>query len=118
MLLDRLTVSLFTSPILPFQFGISVQVFVGHVILSDVMLPTCRIVLVFVLLAASLLWLLLLVRHAPALAVDDDQARLHFPSTLAELRNMSELLSEYMKESSVYVLVLFSSAYIFKQVLI
>lgn len=80
------------------------------------MLPTCRILLVFLLLAVSLLWLLLLVRHAPALAAEDDRGRLHFPSTLAELRAMSELLSEYMKESSVYVLVLFSSAYIFKQV--
>lgn len=40
---------------------------------------------------------------------------LWFPSDLAELRELSEILREYRKEHQAYVLLLFCSAYLYKQ---
>uniref|UniRef100_A0A8C2PI43 Transmembrane protein 41A n=1 Tax=Capra hircus TaxID=9925 RepID=A0A8C2PI43_CAPHI len=40
---------------------------------------------------------------------------LWFPSDLAELRELSEVLREYRKEHQVYVFLLFCSAYLYKQ---
>ncbi|XP_062964468.1 transmembrane protein 41A [Cynocephalus volans] len=40
---------------------------------------------------------------------------LWFPSDLAELRELSEVLQEYRKEHQSYVLLLFCSAYLYKQ---
>ncbi|XP_059956085.1 transmembrane protein 41A [Mesoplodon densirostris] len=40
---------------------------------------------------------------------------LWFPSDLAELRELSEVLREYQKEHQVYVFLLFCSAYLYKQ---
>ena len=40
---------------------------------------------------------------------------LWFPSDLAELRELSEVLQEYRKEHQVYVFLLFCSAYLYKQ---
>nr|XP_033695470.1 transmembrane protein 41A-like [Tursiops truncatus]XP_059888863.1 transmembrane protein 41A-like [Delphinus delphis] len=40
---------------------------------------------------------------------------LWFPSDLAELRELSEVLQEYRKEHQAYVFLLFCSAYLYKQ---
>ncbi|MBW02869.1 Transmembrane protein 41A, partial [Eschrichtius robustus] len=40
---------------------------------------------------------------------------LWFPSDLAELRKLSEVLREYRKEHQAYVFLLFCSAYLYKQ---
>ena len=40
---------------------------------------------------------------------------LWFPSDLAELRELSEVLREYQKEHQAYVFLLFCSAYLYKQ---
>ncbi|XP_048202972.1 transmembrane protein 41A [Perognathus longimembris pacificus] len=40
---------------------------------------------------------------------------LWFPSDLAELRELSEVLQEYQKEHQAYVFLLFCSAYLYKQ---
>lgn len=40
---------------------------------------------------------------------------LWFPSDLAELRELSEVLREYRKEHQTYVFLLFCSAYLYKQ---
>uniref|UniRef100_A0A8C9A7B9 Transmembrane protein 41A n=1 Tax=Prolemur simus TaxID=1328070 RepID=A0A8C9A7B9_PROSS len=40
---------------------------------------------------------------------------LWFPSDLAELRELSEVLREYRKEHQAYVFLLFCSAYLYKQ---
>lgn len=41
--------------------------------------------------------------------------RLKFPSDLEELRELAELLQSYKKEHTGYVLLLFCSAYLYKQ---
>lgn len=41
--------------------------------------------------------------------------RLHFPSDLEELRDLAELLKFYKQQHTGYVLVLFCSAYLYKQ---
>uniref|UniRef100_A0A2K5LXM1 Transmembrane protein 41A n=5 Tax=Cercopithecidae TaxID=9527 RepID=A0A2K5LXM1_CERAT len=40
---------------------------------------------------------------------------LWFPSDLAELRELSEVLRDYRKEHQAYVFLLFCSAYLYKQ---
>ncbi|XP_052596055.1 transmembrane protein 41A isoform X2 [Peromyscus californicus insignis] len=53
----------------------------------------------------------------PRLAsAEEPQGRsLWFPSDLAELRELSEVLREYRKEHQAYVFLLFCSAYLYKQ---
>nr|CAD7201065.1 unnamed protein product [Timema douglasi] len=41
--------------------------------------------------------------------------KLEFPSNLKELQSLAQVLKEYSKTHSLYVLVLFSSAYVYKQ---
>ncbi|XP_037075917.1 transmembrane protein 41A-like isoform X1 [Pollicipes pollicipes] len=68
--------------------------------------------------SVSTLWLYLLVSRAPALTTSDEQvesARLRFPSTFAELKSLAVLLRRYQEEHWLYTLVLFCSAYIYKQ---
>ncbi len=70
-----------------------------------------RVLLFVAALASSVAWLYLLVRASP-----DVPGNLRFPSDLEELQDMADLLTRYMKvASSAYVLILFSSAYVFKQ---
>lgn len=45
----------------------------------------------------------------------DQKIELAFPSTIDELKTLSSLLGGYSKEHPAYVIVLFSSAYLFKQ---
>jgi uncharacterized membrane protein YdjX (TVP38/TMEM64 family) len=74
-------------------------------------MPSLRFVVFVSLLSASLTWLYLLAHFAP-----DVPGHLKFPSDLEELRAVSDLLTTYMTQSSpFYVLLLFSSAYVFKQ---
>ncbi|XP_076847911.1 transmembrane protein 41A-B [Brachyhypopomus gauderio] len=44
-----------------------------------------------------------------------EERRLHFPSDLEELRDLAELLKFYRHQHTGYVLVLFCSAYLYKQ---
>ncbi|XDA71200.1 hypothetical protein R6Z07F_001553 [Ovis aries] len=55
--------------------------------------------------------------HASTLvsAEEAGDRSLWFPSDLAELRELSEVLREYRKEHQVYVFLLFCSAYLYKQ---
>ncbi|XP_077473213.1 transmembrane protein 41A-A [Stigmatopora argus] len=46
---------------------------------------------------------------------DDNRSRLKFPSNLEDLRELSELLQFYKTEHTAYVLLLFCSAYLYKQ---
>ncbi|XP_077392514.1 transmembrane protein 41A-A [Festucalex cinctus] len=46
---------------------------------------------------------------------EDTRSRLKFPSDLEELRELSELLQFYKTEHTAYVLLLFCSAYLYKQ---
>uniref|UniRef100_A0AAA9TQB8 Transmembrane protein 41A n=3 Tax=Bos TaxID=9903 RepID=A0AAA9TQB8_BOVIN len=48
-------------------------------------------------------------------AEESGDRSLWFPSDLAELRELSEVLREYRKEHQVYVFLLFCSAYLYKQ---
>ena len=63
-------------------------------------------------LGLSLALLAALVRSAPGPSTD----LLRFPSSLEDIRELAELLGEYNKLHPRYVLLLFSSAYLFKQV--
>ncbi|CAL8267777.1 unnamed protein product [Lota lota] len=46
---------------------------------------------------------------------DEEYSRLKFPSNLEELREMAGLLRYYKKEHTGYIVLLFSSAYLYKQ---
>ncbi|KAJ3591737.1 hypothetical protein NHX12_006869 [Muraenolepis orangiensis] len=46
---------------------------------------------------------------------EEEPSRLRFPSDLQELREMAELLRYYETEHKAYILLLFSSAYLYKQ---
>lgn len=92
-----------------------------------------RLLLVAFLAALSLAWLFLLVSLAPPLetswANEGQQIQsasssssstppptLNFPSSLAELRSTSALLTAYYRhQAPAYVMLLFISAYLFKQ---
>lgn len=60
-------------------------------------------------------WLYLLTTLLPSVGQDDDASRLKFPSSHQELKELAELLSSYKEQHAAYVLVLFSSAYLYKQ---
>uniref|UniRef100_A0A4W4F4A8 VTT domain-containing protein n=1 Tax=Electrophorus electricus TaxID=8005 RepID=A0A4W4F4A8_ELEEL len=45
----------------------------------------------------------------------EEERRLHFPSDLEELRDLAELLQFYKQQHPGYVLLLFCSAYLYKQ---
>ncbi|XP_068185732.1 transmembrane protein 41A-A [Antennarius striatus] len=47
--------------------------------------------------------------------ISDEACRLKFPSDLEELRELAELLQFYKREHTGYVLLLFCSAYLYKQ---
>ncbi|XP_027035118.1 transmembrane protein 41A-B [Tachysurus fulvidraco] len=48
-------------------------------------------------------------------SADEEKLRLRFPSDLEELRDLSELLKFYKQQHTGYVLLLFCSAYLYKQ---
>ncbi|XP_075533190.1 transmembrane protein 41A-like [Dermacentor variabilis] len=60
-------------------------------------------------------WLYLLTTLLPSVGHDDDASRLKFPSSHQELKELAELLNSYKEQHAAYVLVLFSSAYLYKQ---
>ena len=61
-------------------------------------------------LGCSLALLYLLVRAAPG-----ERGLLYFPSSLEDIKNLAEVLGEYNQLHPRYVLLLFTSAYLFKQ---
>ncbi|GLG94794.1 Uncharacterized protein GBIM_01915, partial [Gryllus bimaculatus] len=67
-------------------------------------------------LAASC-FLYILTCLAPPVSTGKEN-RLRFPSNLRELQQLAELLQLYYSSNSLYVLVLFSSAYLYKQAFI
>ena len=71
-----------------------------------------RLLIVVLVLLLSLSWLGFLVHLAPE---GTGQQHIRFPSSLEELKTVSNALQAYMEEASAYVGVLFISAYLFKQ---
>ena len=69
-----------------------------------------RIVIFVVSLVSFLVWLYILVSAAP-----DEGRDLRFPSDMAQLRQVSQALQRLTETVPAYVLLLFSSAYVFKQ---
>nr|CAD7570626.1 unnamed protein product [Timema californicum] len=73
-----------------------------------------KIWLLIPIISAATAWLYFLVYFAPS--VDGTlKVKLEFPSNLKELQSLAQVLKEYSKTHSLYVLVLFSSAYVYKQ---
>ncbi|XP_078324362.1 transmembrane protein 41A-like [Crassostrea virginica] len=67
-------------------------------------------------LAGMTTWLYVLSVNMPELAANDSQeAELKFPTSVEDIRSVSNLLKLYKEEHFLYVLVLFCSAYIYKQ---
>lgn len=60
-------------------------------------------------------WLYLLTLLLPSVGNEDHVRRLKFPSSHQELKELAELLNSYNQDHAVYVVVLFSSAYLYKQ---
>ena len=71
------------------------------------------IVLVLALIL-SVLWLIFLVRIAPV-EESSQSTNLFFPSNLDDLHTLSNILGSYLDNHYPYVILLFSSAYLFKQ---
>ena len=69
-----------------------------------------RLVVFVVSLLSSLLWLFILVNAAP-----DEGQDLRFPSDMTQLRQVSQVLKGLTETMPAYALLLFSSAYVFKQ---
>ena len=70
-----------------------------------------RIMVFVVSLVSSLVWLFILVNAAPPDAGRD----LRFPSDMEQLREVSQVFKGLTETMPTYVLLLFSSAYVFKQ---
>lgn len=60
-------------------------------------------------------WLYLLTILLPSVGHENDVSRLKFPSSHQELKELAALLGSYNEQHALYVLVLFSSAYLYKQ---
>lgn len=60
-------------------------------------------------------WLYLLTVLLPSVGNEDHASRLKFPSSHQDLKELAELLNSYNQNHAVYVIVLFSSAYLYKQ---
>ena len=72
-----------------------------------------RLFLIVGLISSALLWLFLLIRFAPV--SEEIRSALRFPSSFHDLRELADTLNLVQKENLSYLLVLFSSAYLFKQ---
>ncbi|XP_059476258.1 transmembrane protein 41A-A-like [Neocloeon triangulifer] len=59
-------------------------------------------------------WLYFLTRLAPEVELEKE-TKLQFPGNLQELQDVAKLMSAYYSKNWYYVLVLFSSAYLYKQ---
>ncbi|KAK1344066.1 hypothetical protein QTO34_014625 [Cnephaeus nilssonii] len=81
------------------------------------MRPLLRLLLVFVGCTFALYLLSTQLPRAPTRgsAEDAEGRSLWFPSDLAELRELSEVLRDYRREHQAYVFLLFCSAYLYKQ---
>lgn len=67
------------------------------------------------LLSAATAWMYFLTIIAPAVPSDKANSTLKFPGNLEELQGVAQLVRMYYEVNWVYVLVLYSSAYIYKQ---
>ncbi|XP_036730966.1 transmembrane protein 41A isoform X1 [Manis pentadactyla] len=81
------------------------------------MRPLLGLVLVFAGCTFALYLLSTLLPRGPIVGSAEEAGgrSLWFPSDLAELRELSEVLREYRKEHQAYVFLLFCSAYLYKQ---
>lgn len=69
-----------------------------------------------VILAGMSTWLYVLSTNIPELAANNTlKGELKFPTSLEDIKSVSDLLMMYKDEHFLYVLVLFCSAYIYKQ---
>ena len=71
-----------------------------------------KLVLVPLAVVSNLALLYITIQFAPE---EGDGGRLSFPSSLEDIRSLSVLLNNYSRNNPIYVLVLFSMAYLFKQ---
>ncbi|XP_015788458.1 transmembrane protein 41A [Tetranychus urticae] len=79
-----------------------------------------RLLLLIAIFIISLLWLYFLSINVPSLNQRETEepeieSHLKFPSNLEELQKVSQILGDYFQHNKSYVLLLFSSAYLFKQ---
>ncbi|XP_075215512.1 transmembrane protein 41A-like [Lycorma delicatula] len=76
-----------------------------------------RVWCVIPIVVLSTAWLYILTSFTPKITENVDTS-LKFPSTFSELKNISNLLKLYYKENWLFVILLFSSAYMYKQAFI
>uniref|UniRef100_A0A673UJC2 Transmembrane protein 41A n=1 Tax=Suricata suricatta TaxID=37032 RepID=A0A673UJC2_SURSU len=81
------------------------------------MRPLVGLLLVFIRCTFALYLLSTQLPRGRTLGSDQETGgrSLWFPSDLAELRELSEVLREYRKEHQAYMFLLFCSAYLYKQ---
>jgi len=71
-----------------------------------------KLIILPVSIGISLCFLYLIVLCAPT---DGVEAKLHFPGSLEDIKNLSSVLNRYRTNHINYVFLLFGSAYLFKQ---
>lgn len=76
-----------------------------------------HILFVVPIVSFASLWLYFLTCIAPEVSLEK-KANLGFPNSIHELKDMAILMKMYYSENWLYVLVLFSSAYLYKQAFI
>ncbi|XP_034240775.1 transmembrane protein 41A-like [Thrips palmi] len=67
------------------------------------------------LLSAATAWMYFLTLIAPSVPSEKTNTTLKFPGNLEELQGIAQLIRMYYEVNWIYVLVLYSSAYIYKQ---
>ncbi|CAF1136142.1 unnamed protein product [Adineta steineri] len=67
------------------------------------------------LFALATIYMYILSTNAPPLSTDQDRASLHFPRSIDSLKNLSATLQHYRDDHLAYLLLLYCSAYLYKQ---
>lgn len=75
------------------------------------------LILVPIIFSAATLWLYGLTHWGVKVVLSDAKFgdQLYFPSNLEELQKLSNILSEIYRENVIVVVIIFASAYLYKQ---
>lgn len=73
-----------------------------------------RLINLLVIFGCSTAWLITLSKMAPSL-VDFKEESIRFPTSFSDLTRLSALFQAYNKNNRLYMIILFTSAYLYKQ---
>ncbi|KAG8230083.1 hypothetical protein J437_LFUL009202 [Ladona fulva] len=73
-----------------------------------------NIIKLFIIVIVASSWLYFLTKFAPSID-ESEEVNLRFPNSLDELKHLSEILKKYYEKNCFFVILLFCSAYLYKQ---